>query len=104
MRDYIVEQMNKGAKLENIQAMVEKMYKEESNKRESKQRAAALDIAARAVADYMSLATNKVIKVENVKEALHAAYTEESNAALDKGVSENEALMQFLYEMGFARK
>ena len=59
MRKYIVEQMNKGASLENIHSMVEKMYKEEQNKREKERKDAANDAAlkraAQATADYFNL-------------------------------------------------
>ena len=65
MRDYIVEQMNKGVSLEDIHIAVEQMFNDECNKREEQKRkemeahlvSVALDRAAEATAEYFNAVT-----------------------------------------------
>ena len=75
MRDYIVEQMNKGVSLEEIHIAVEKMFNDEYNKREEKRKYeiehAALERAAKATADYFNTVTESTeFDVEEFKEML----------------------------------
>lgn len=65
MREYIVEQMNKGISLEDIHIAVEQMFNDEYNKREEQKRKemeahltnVALDRAAEATAEYFNTVT-----------------------------------------------
>ena len=58
MRDYIVDQMNKGVSLEDIYIAVEQMFNEEYNKRERESVVnVALDRAAAATAEYFNTVT-----------------------------------------------
>ena len=65
MREYIVEQMNKGVSLEDIHIAVEQMFNDEYNKREEQKRKemethlvnVALDRAAAATAEYFNTVT-----------------------------------------------
>lgn len=60
MREYIIEQMNKGVSLEDIHIAVEQMFNEEYNKREEMKAHltnVALDRAAKATAEYFNTVT-----------------------------------------------
>ena len=79
MRDYIVEQMNKGVSLEDIHIAVEQMFNDEYNKREEQKRkemeiylvGVALDRAAEATAEYFNAVTGSTeFHAEEFKEML----------------------------------
>ena len=122
MREYIVEQMNKGMSLEDLHIAVEKMFNEEYNKREQEQKerkvAAVRKRAVYAVMDYIKAVfegkldcevtfTDVSIMVDNL--AAEYAPEEEPEVMVKaykngKETEVDEALMNFLVDMGLAIK
>lgn len=133
MREYIIEQMNKGVSLEDIHIAVEQMFNEEYNKREEiKQKVAqieaAFDRAAQAMVDYLTLMSGQPVDVDEVKQAMAFAEVkcfhlpaQVTKAKKDAAVAPKEpvvevikaetkdeeeadrALMQFLFDLGLIK-
>lgn len=85
MRDYIVEQMNKGVSLEDIHIAVEQMFNDEYNRRE-KMKAdlvnIALDRAAEATAEYFNAVTDSTeFDAKEFKEMLQDLATKAQTVA-----------------------
>ena len=124
MRKYIVEQMNKGVSLEDLHIAVEKMFNEEYNKREQEQRqkriAAVRERAVCAVMDYINAVFEDNLDCEVtftdvsiMVDEIAAEYAPEEENEEDvvvkafrngKETDVDEALMNFLVDMGLAIK
>ena len=118
MREYIVEQMKQGRTLEDIHIAVERMFNEEYNKREREQKlketVAVRERAVHAVMDYITALGGKAdhIGVTIALDELAAGFVDEEDddevvvKAYKNGkeTDVDEALMNFLVDMGLAIK
>ena len=116
MREYIVEQMNKGVSLEDLHIAVERMFNEEYKKREQEQKerqaAAACDRAVHAVMDYITAVGGaaNLIDVTVALDNLVADFVNEEEPEVmikayknGKETDVDEALMNFLVDMGLVK-
>lgn len=130
MREYIIEQMNKGVSLEDIHIAVEQMFNEEYNKRKEMKAHltnVALDRAAEATAEYFNTVTGltefgaEEFKVMLQDLATQAQIITKARVKMDestkaaRGVANprvevtydeeeaDRALMQFLFDLGLIK-